>query len=88
MTFIQKVKQYLFFIPLLLAGWVYYLIQQTKSLQGEIDRKDAEKEMAETLANLEEAKKDADKKEADYRAARDALLARAESDDGGDGNLF
>jgi hypothetical protein len=76
---IEKLKQWGVFVltPIaLVAGWIFYLVTRNESLQGQLNREKADKQLANTLSQMDQKKTEADNAEKDFNQA-DADLARA-----------
>lgn len=69
MTKIKQAFYYIFLPLILLFGFIYQLLSTNKQLKESLKRKQAEKELGETLAKLEEASEDADTKETEFDSA-------------------
>lgn len=75
----EAAKGVLVFIltPLLfVAGFIYYLITRNDSLQGQLRRERADKELGNAISEMARAKQEADDAEKSFRET-DAELARA-----------
>lgn len=72
---IKEILKLIFYIlPIVLLGIVMRLLGQNRDLAGQLRTEKTKKELGDILAKKENAKTEADAKEADYRAKRDAYL--------------
>lgn len=69
---VKNVLKWIVFPFALLLGGIFYLLSQVGTLKDVIAKKDAEKALGKALDKLEEAKANADSKEADFNRQRDA----------------
>ncbi len=71
---LEKIKQTLIWVLTPFAfvlGFAYYLLSRNRSLTDEVKQAKSEQELAKILQERQDAKQEADKAEADYRARVD-----------------
>lgn len=86
---IEKLKAIFKYVLLpltLLGAGIFYLFQRINSLTSALAQAQAEKKLAKTLTEIEDAKNEADQKEIDYRAVVDEFRKQRDGGGAGDGN--